>query len=79
MVLFDQEKLHINDEIESLKRENQSIKTRYRDVDNKILELTTRNDGLKSKISIYEIRLHDNEDNDKRSQNEIAKLKRDIQ
>ncbi|CAF4284201.1 unnamed protein product, partial [Rotaria magnacalcarata] len=66
-------------EIESLKRENQSIKTRYRDVDNKILELTTRNDGLKSKISIYEIRLHDNEDNDKRSQNEIAKLKRDIQ
>ncbi|CAF4258997.1 unnamed protein product [Rotaria socialis] len=79
MVQFDQEKLHINDELESLKRENQSIKVRYRDVDNKILELTTRNDDLKSKVSIYEIRLHDNEDNDKRSQNEITKLKRDIQ
>ena len=34
---------------------------------------------LKSQISIYEIRLHDNEDSDKRSQNEIIQLKRDIQ
>ncbi|CAF3506951.1 unnamed protein product [Rotaria sp. Silwood1] len=73
------ERNHTNDELQNLRREYQATIDRYRDVDGKIFELTRRNDELKSQISIYEKRFHDNEDNDKRYQNEITTLKRDIQ
>ncbi|CAF2760511.1 unnamed protein product [Rotaria sp. Silwood2] len=41
---YDRERTHTNDEIQNLRRENQAIKDRYRDVDNKMFELTKRND-----------------------------------
>ncbi|CAF3599141.1 unnamed protein product [Rotaria sp. Silwood1] len=77
--ILNHERNHTNDELQNLRREYQATIDRYRDVDGKIFELTRRNDELKSQISIYEKRFHDNEDNDKRYQNEITTLKRDIQ
>ncbi|CAF4230862.1 unnamed protein product, partial [Rotaria sordida] len=73
------ERIHTSDEIQSLRRENQAIKERYRDVDNKILELKRRNDELKSQISVYEIRVHENVDTGKQYQHELAQLKHEIQ
>ncbi|CAF4104446.1 unnamed protein product, partial [Adineta steineri] len=76
---YDRIKDHSSVEVQTLRQENKTLKDNAREFENKVYELTRRNDEFKSKVSNYEYRIQDTDSVDKRNRNEIVKLQRDIQ
>ncbi|CAF1084273.1 unnamed protein product [Adineta ricciae] len=76
---FDRIKEHSGDELQTLRRENQSLQESLRVSENKLHDLTRRNEDFKSQVSVYEHRFQDTEDSDRRHRNENARLQNELQ